>query len=74
MPVAVTSRTAYIIGAVLAQLPIHYNAGGDSHVAFGAWVIYLHTRLSLPFCLALCLWLLRAHCAQPEKHQKDSRQ
>jgi hypothetical protein len=68
MPVAVALRTAYIIGAVLAQLPVHHNAGSDAGVAFNAWVIYLIGRLSRRLDLSVFLYLLRAHCPQTKKN------
>jgi hypothetical protein len=68
VPVAVALGTAYIIGAVLAQLPVHHNAGSDAGVAFNAWVIYLIGRLSRRLDLSVFLYLLRAHCPQTKKN------
>jgi hypothetical protein len=87
MPVAMATGTAYVIGAVLAQLPVDHYAGSDAEVAFGAWVIYLHRRLNrrLDWTVFPCLHrhrrlglgifldLPRAHRPHTGKDQ-DSRQ
>jgi hypothetical protein len=55
VPVAVALGAAYIICAVLAQLPVHHNAGSDAGVTFGAWVIYLSRRLNRRLDLSVFL-------------------
>lgn len=36
VPVAMAGGTADVIGAVLAQLPVHHDTGSNTHVAFSA--------------------------------------
>ena len=68
MSVAMAGGTADVIGAMLAQLPVHDDTGSDAHMAFSARVIYRRSRLSRFLDGTFFLKLLRTHCPQTERN------